>query len=290
MGLINPVFLDQTSLLNLPAVSPLPRCTYLPQPSLPCFLRFFQPPACALSSLLATTRRPALPPHARCPGLLGALRRRRAPPGTSAPCLPFPLCETEHPNPNLLFVFGSDLIASAYACIMPTNFNSFAKLSVVHAYTHVVYWIRPWASMAAEGWRGYRLWRASMRFHMRRSTCWRRLTLALLVWSMGTLLFCNCCKWLLKYMVSRFVFNLHIIDILAVTILGLLIMITLFVHELQFYLTTYTVHQVWLVTAYIFMCWLLYATFQCNIHRDFCSPLQISISFFPRHCEYACRK
>jgi len=114
-----------------------------------------------------------------------------------------------------------------------------------------------------------------MRFHMRRSTCWRRLTLALLVWSMGTLLFCNCCKWLLKYMVSRFVFNLHIIDILAVTILGLLIMITLFMHELQFYLITYTVHQVWLVTAYIFHVWLLYATFRCNIHRDFCSPLKI---------------
>ena len=43
------------------------------------------------------------------------------------------------------------------------------------------------------------------------------------------------------------------IDILAVTILGLIIMFTLFVHELQFYLTTYTVHQVWFVTACVFM-------------------------------------
>jgi hypothetical protein len=176
---------------------------------------------------------------------------------------------------------------------MPTDFKYFAKLSGLHAYPCRLLDppLDP-GSMAAERWRGYRLWRASMRFHMRKSTCWRRLTLALLVWSTGTLLFCNCCQWLLKYMVSRLVFNFHIIDVLAVTIFGLLIMITLFVHELQFYLTTYTVHQVWLATAYIFMfdCSLLYATFQCNIHRDFCSPLQIYFSFFPRHCEYACRK
>ncbi|KAL5654533.1 hypothetical protein ACJX0J_033852, partial [Zea mays] len=33
----------------------------------------------------------------------------------------------------------------------------------------------------------------------------------------------------------------------VVTILGLLIMITLFVHELQFYLTIYTVHQFLLI-------------------------------------------
>ena len=70
------------------------------------------------------------------------------------------------------------------------------------------------------------------------------LTLALLVWSMGTLLYCDCCLWFLKYMVSRFVFNLQIMDILAVTILGLLIMITLFMHEQQFCLTSYTVHHV----------------------------------------------
>jgi hypothetical protein len=36
-------------------------------------------------------------------------------------------------------------------------------------------------------------------------------------------------------------------------ILGLIIMFTLFVHELQLYLTTYIVHLVWLVTALVFM-------------------------------------
>jgi hypothetical protein len=34
---------------------------------------------------------------------------------------PLPLCETEHPNPNLLFVFGSDLITG------PTYFDCFEK-------------------------------------------------------------------------------------------------------------------------------------------------------------------
>ena len=35
---------------------------------------------------------------------------------------------TEHSKPNLLFVFGSDLIATVHACIMLTNFDCFAKL------------------------------------------------------------------------------------------------------------------------------------------------------------------
>lgn len=43
--------------------------------------------------------------------------------------LHFLLCETAHPNPNLLFVFGSDLFASVYACIMATNFDCFAKIT-----------------------------------------------------------------------------------------------------------------------------------------------------------------
>lgn len=61
--------------------------------------------------------------------------------------------------------------------------------------------------------------------------------------------------WLLQ--VDAAVYGLGVLsltcDILAVTILGLIIMFTLFVHELQFYLTTYTVHQVWLVTASVFV-------------------------------------
>lgn len=40
--------------------------------------------------------------------------------------LPFLLCEIEHPNPNLLSVFGSDLITN-FIC-MPTSFDCFAKI------------------------------------------------------------------------------------------------------------------------------------------------------------------
>lgn len=53
---------------------------------------------------------PSLPPCARCTGLLQALRRR-APPGTPTYWSALPAvvqCETEHPSPNLLFVFGSE--------------------------------------------------------------------------------------------------------------------------------------------------------------------------------------
>ena len=38
-----------------------------------------------------------------------------------------PAVQTNHPNPNLLFVFGSDLIASVFECIMTTKFDCFAK-------------------------------------------------------------------------------------------------------------------------------------------------------------------
>ena len=78
--------------------------------------------------------------YARCPGLLRAEGGRcRRTPGAQPFAgdehhqvrpplgLPFLLCETEHPNPNLLFVIGSGLITSVYACIMPTSFDCFAK-------------------------------------------------------------------------------------------------------------------------------------------------------------------
>ena len=42
------------------------------------------------------------------------------------------------------------------------------------------------------------------------------------------------------------VFDLpFVLACLTVTIIGLIIMVTLFAHELTFYLTTYTMHQVW---------------------------------------------
>jgi len=58
--------------------------------------------------------------------------------------LPFLLRETvHHPNPNLVFVFGSDLVTSAYACITATNFDCFAKEICIH----VLYWVRPYFSL-----------------------------------------------------------------------------------------------------------------------------------------------
>lgn len=46
--------------------------------------------------------------HARCRGILRSLCRRRAPTSRySHPRLPFLLCETEHPNPNLVLLFDA---------------------------------------------------------------------------------------------------------------------------------------------------------------------------------------
>lgn len=53
---------------------------------------------------------------ARRPGILRPLRRRRVSPGTPTPLgLPFLPCETEHPNPNGLFLPRSDPTTSVYA-------------------------------------------------------------------------------------------------------------------------------------------------------------------------------
>ena len=72
----------------------------------------------------------SLPPYARCPGLLRALRRRRAPPARYVhhPLVSHSCCANPStPNPRLLFVFGSGLITSVYACIMPTSFDCFCE-------------------------------------------------------------------------------------------------------------------------------------------------------------------
>jgi hypothetical protein len=60
-------------------------------------------------------------PTPNCPGLHWALCRRRAPTrvGMPAPSLPFLLCKTEYPNPNLSYLaicirMGSVLITSVY--------------------------------------------------------------------------------------------------------------------------------------------------------------------------------
>lgn len=67
-----------------------------------------------------------LPPSTRCPSLPRTLRQRRPPPGTPIHWPPFLLCKTERPNPNLPFVFRSDLLKCVRACIMHTNYDCFA--------------------------------------------------------------------------------------------------------------------------------------------------------------------
>ena len=62
------------------------------------------------------------------PGLLRPLSRDEHHQVRPLSGLPFLMCATEHPNPSLLFVFGSDLLTSVYACIMPTNFDCCAKI------------------------------------------------------------------------------------------------------------------------------------------------------------------
>jgi hypothetical protein len=76
-------------------------------------------------SLVATTGRPSLPACRPTPGaqvFFGPFagdehHQVRPPPWSSLPAV-----RTEHPNPNSLFVFGSDLI-SVYACVicLPTS-------------------------------------------------------------------------------------------------------------------------------------------------------------------------
>jgi len=93
-------------------------------------------PACALSASLSLSLQPLSllrrlgglplpppptpPPYARCRGLRRYLRRRRAPTRYSHPfsSLPFLLCETEHPNPNL----------NLFGYLMSTSFEIFAKI------------------------------------------------------------------------------------------------------------------------------------------------------------------
>jgi hypothetical protein len=62
-------------------------------------------------------------------------------------------------------------------------------------------------------------------------------------------------------------------DMFAVTIFGLIIMVTLFAHELKFYLTTYTVHQVWLVVSFSSMSSMCNFTVILHISWLFCHSI-----------------
>jgi hypothetical protein len=121
-----------------PSVTQRPRCTLPPH--------FFSLVATATAT--TTTGRPSLPrysPGAQVffgPFAVDEHHKVRLPLG-----LLFVLCKTEHPNPSLPFVFGSDLTTSVYACIMPTNFDCFAKIIGVQVYSHVLYWVRPSAPL-----------------------------------------------------------------------------------------------------------------------------------------------
>jgi hypothetical protein len=82
------------------------------------------------------------------------------PTGMPTPCIPFLLCENEHPNPNLrpwaiwLFVFGSDLITSVFVYYAYLLRSFLLKLSGVHVYTHILwfYWSAPVASAVLSRW------------------------------------------------------------------------------------------------------------------------------------------
>lgn len=94
-----------------------------PSLSLPLSLACSSPPPLSSVDWAAAYRRRALRQVLR--SSWGAFSGLEHPPGTPARYLPFLLCKTKHPKPNLsywLFVIGSDLIASA-----STNFDFFAK-------------------------------------------------------------------------------------------------------------------------------------------------------------------
>jgi hypothetical protein len=88
----------------------------------PClsFFHFHKTLVCSLSLLLATTGW-QVPRSSWDPSPATSTTRY------SQPRLPFLRCQTEHPNPNSLFVFGSGIITSAYAYIMRTSSDCFAK-------------------------------------------------------------------------------------------------------------------------------------------------------------------
>ena len=118
---------------------PAPLCTYPPAFPFPpahssTLLRFFRyaqrarplPRSSSALSLVETDW--AAVAAALRPGLLRPLSRDEHHQVRPLSGLPFLMCATEHPNPSLLFVFGSDLLTSVYACIMPTNFDCCAKI------------------------------------------------------------------------------------------------------------------------------------------------------------------
>ena len=121
------------------------------------FLLHFTPPA--LSSLSAMDGRPPPPYYARSSALPEGYARPFAgeehPSGAPSPSLPVLMMRgTEQPNPNhpklfvCLYVFGSDLITSAYTClriVMLTRFDFiFTKNKQTSGvYTHALYWVRP---------------------------------------------------------------------------------------------------------------------------------------------------
>ena len=111
-------------------------CKFIPGQHRCLFLLLLPPPGSsvrALSPSPSATTTPGLllaqvaAAYARCPSFLRTLRRRRAPPGRPDP-LVFPSCIAAPSTQTLTsyFVFGSGLIT--YACIMPANFDCFAKI------------------------------------------------------------------------------------------------------------------------------------------------------------------
>jgi len=99
-------------------------------------------------------------------------------------------------------------------------------------------------------WEWNKSLKTSTPFHAPRITCCRKPNLGLLVFI--PLFVPNFFFLSVTYLFVTFFlqFNVHfcVVVFVAVSVIGLIIMATLFVHELRYYLTTYTVHQVFFFT------------------------------------------
>jgi len=126
ISIFYPIFSNHFALLPS---APTPCLSFYPQRTLRLFVSSVTPSVRALCPSLSRVETDwAAVAAALRPGLRRPLIRDEHHQVRPLSGLPFLMCATEHPNPSLLFVFGSDLLTSVYACIMPTNFDCCAKI------------------------------------------------------------------------------------------------------------------------------------------------------------------
>jgi hypothetical protein len=93
-------------------------------------------------SLVATTRRSPRLPTPGAEVFVGPYAGDEHPPGMPIPYFPFLLCETEHINPNLIYLAICIPIRGAnYKRVLRFLFF-FQNWSGLHVYNHVLYWVR----------------------------------------------------------------------------------------------------------------------------------------------------